>query len=461
MNVKGKTRCAIYTRKSHEDGLEQEYNSLDAQRDSALNYISSQRHEGWIALPDRYDDGGFSGGNMERPAIKRLFADIEQGLIDVVVVYKIDRLSRSIADFVRLMEFFEKHSVVFVSVTQSFNTQNSMGKLMLNILLSFAQFEREVTSERIRDKIAASKKKGMYMGGQVPLGYDVVDKKLKVNIVEAETIRFIYEEYYRTLSPLKVVKALDAQGLRTKSRVYENGKTVGGKKICTKLVYDTLNNPIYIGKVRHKKEIYDGEHKAIISQELWDKVHSVMAKDSAERARVPSRTDMPAILKGILFDAQGNALTPTFTRKRGNKLYRYYVNIKAIKQGRDSCDIKTFPADEIENFVLAKIREMIVSPELLNKVYQEAKLKDGTITLDYIRDSLQDFNSVWEHLFPIEKCRIVQLIVSRIVVSTQGIQFNFYPSGLINLCQQLGKKQGEPPCITTAPSVLMKAANKR
>lgn len=461
MNVKGKTRCAIYTRKSHEDGLEQEYNSLDAQRDSALNYISSQRHEGWIALPDRYDDGGFSGGNMERPAIKRLFADIEQGLIDVVVVYKIDRLSRSIADFVRLMEFFEKHSVVFVSVTQSFNTQNSMGKLMLNILLSFAQFEREVTSERIRDKIAASKKKGMYMGGQVPLGYDVVDKKLKVNIVEAETIRFIYEEYYRTLSPLKVVKALDAQGLRTKTRVYENGKTVGGKKICTKLVYDTLNNPIYIGKVRHKKEIYDGEHKAIISQELWDKVHSVMAKDSAERARVPSRTDMPAILKGILFDAQGNALTPTFTRKRGNKIYRYYVNIKAIKQGRDSCDIKTFPADEIENFVLAKIREMIVSPELLNKVYQEAKLKDGTITLDYIRDSLQDFNSVWEHLFPIEKCRIVQLIVSRIVVSTQGIQFNFYPNGLINLCQQLGKKQGEPTCITTAPSVLMKAANKR
>jgi site-specific DNA recombinase len=210
-----------------------------------LNYISSQRHEGWIALPDRYDDGGFSGGNMERPAIKRLFADIEQGLIDVVVVYKIDRLSRSIADFVRLMEFFEKHSVVFVSVTQSFNTQNSMGKLMLNILLSFAQFEREVTSERIRDKIAASKKKGMYMGGQVPLGYDVVDKKLKVNIVEAETIRFIYEEYYRTLSPLKVVKALDAQGLRTKTRVYENGKTVGGKKICTKLVYDTLNNPIH------------------------------------------------------------------------------------------------------------------------------------------------------------------------------------------------------------------------
>ncbi|TAF13109.1 MAG: recombinase family protein [Alphaproteobacteria bacterium] len=414
--------------------MEQEYNSLDAQRDSSLNYISSQRHEGWIALPDRYDDGGFSGGNMERPAIKRLFADIEQGLIDVVVVYKIDRLSRSIADFVRLMEFFEKHSVVFVSVTQSFNTQNGVGKLMLNILLSFAQFEREVTSERIRDKIAASKKKGMYMGGQVPLGYDVVDKKLKVNIVEAETIRFIYEEYYRTLSPLKVVKALRrAEGLSTKTRVYENGKTVGGKKICTKLVYDTLNNPIYIGKVRHKKEIYDGEHKAIISQELWDKVHSVMAKDSAERARVPSRTDMPAILKGILFDAQGNALTPTFTRKRGNKIYRYYVNIKAIKQGRDSCDIKTFPADETPNFVLAKIREMIVSPELLNKIYQEAKLKDGTITLDYIRDSLQDFNSVWEHLFGKEKCRIVQLIVSRIVVSTQGIQFNFYPNGLINL----------------------------
>ncbi len=440
MKQTGKIRCAIYTRKSHEEGLEQEYNSLDAQRDSAINYISSQRHEGWVALPDRYDDGGFSGGNIERPAIKRLFADIEKGLIDVVVVYKIDRLSRSIADFVRMMEFFEKHSVVFVSVTQSFNTQNSMGKLMLNILLSFAQFEREVTSERIRDKIAASKKKGMYMGGMPPLGYDVVNKKLQVNPVEAEVVRLIFNEYYRTGSLLKVVKALDERQYRTKQRHFSNKRIVGGNKISNKLVYDTLHNPIYIGKVRHKGTVYDGEHKPIISQELWDKVQSFTKNESGQKTKLPVKTELPAILKGIIFDESGNALTPTFTRK-GSKIYRYYANVKAIKHGYDTCDVKSFPAEDLEKFIISKIRELISSPEILSRVHQEAKKKDGLITLDYIRDSLQDFNAVWEHLFPMEKARLVHLIVNRITVATHGVHINFQPSGLLNVCFQLRKQE--------------------
>ena len=439
MNPKGKIRCAIYTRKSHEDGLEQEYNSLDAQRDSALNYISSQKHEGWVALPERYDDGGFSGGNMERPAIKRLFADIEKGLIDVVVVYKIDRLSRSIADFVRMIEFFEKNSTVFVSVTQSFNTQNSMGKLMLNILLSFAQFEREVTSERIRDKIASSKARGMWIGGMPPLGYDVVEKKLKINPVEAEIVRFIFTEYYRTGSLLKVVKILDAKNYRSKTRMFGD-KKAGGQKISNKAVYDILNNQIYIGKIRHKDKLYDGEHKPIITQEMWDKVRAFSKKGSLEKSKLPIRTEMPAILKGIIVDGDGSALTPSFTRK-GSKIYRYYINVKAIKHGYDSCEIKNFPAEEIEDFVIAKIRELIVTPEIISKIHSQAKKQDASITLDYVRDNLQDFNRVWEHLFPVEKTRIVQLIISRIIVTTLGIQINFHPSGLLNLCHQLGKKE--------------------
>jgi site-specific DNA recombinase len=437
MTQKGKTRCAIYTRKSHEDGLEQEYNSLDAQRDSALNYISSQRHEGWVALPDRYDDGGFSGGNMERPSIKRLFADIERGLIDVVVVYKIDRLSRSIADFVRMMEFFEQHSVVFVSVTQSFNTQNSMGKLMLNILLSFAQFEREVTSERIRDKIAASKQKGMYMGGMPPLGYDVIHKKLKPNPVEAEIIRFIFNEYYRTGSLLKVAKSLDDRDYRSKKRHFGN-RIVGGNKISAKSVHDMLHNPIYIGKIRHKGTVYDGEHKPIISQELWDKVHAFKQNEGGQKNKLPVKTQLPAILKSLIFDESGNALTPTFTRK-GSKIYRYYVNVKAIKHGYDSCDIKCFPAEELEGFIISKIREMVSSPEILNQIYREAKQQDGVISLDYIRDSMEDFNHVWDHLFPLEQARLMHLIVARITVATHGVNIHFKPTGLLNACFQLRK----------------------
>jgi len=438
MNQKGKIRCAIYTRKSCEDGLDQEYNSLEAQRDSALNYISSQKQEGWVALPELYDDGGFSGGNMERPAIKRLFEDIEKGLIDVVVVYKIDRLSRSIADFVRMIEFFEKHSVVFVSVTQSFNTQNSMGKLMLNILLSFAQFEREVTSERIRDKIAASKKKGMYMGGLTPFGYDAVNRKLQINPIEAEIVQLIFNEYYRTGSLLHVVEVLEKKNCRTKLRTFANGKKSGGNKISNKQVYDTLNNPVYIGKIRHKDKVYDGEHKPIITQELWDNVHALTKKDS--KAKLPVRTEMPAILKGIIFDDAGNALTPTFTRKRSNKIYRYYTNVKAIKHGYDTCDIKSFPAEDLENFIIAKIREMVSAPEMMNKIHQHAKKRDGLVTLDYVRDSLQDFNAVWEHLFPIEKARLVHLIINRITVSTHGVEINFQPNGVVKMCQQLRRK---------------------
>jgi site-specific DNA recombinase len=440
MNVKAKIRCAIYTRKSHEDGLEQEYNSLDAQRDAGINYINSQRHEGWIALPMKYDDGGFSGGTMDRPAIKKLMEDIKDGLIDVVVVYKIDRLSRSIADFLKLIEFFEENSVTFVSVTQSFNTQNSMGKLMLNILLSFAQFEREVTGERIRDKIAASKKKGMWMGGSVPLGYDIVDRKLVINPDEAEIVKFIFEEYYRTCSLLKVTDAANKLGHRTKVRIKKDGTKSGGDKIARLSIYNILNNHIYIGKIHHKGEYYQGEHKPIISEELWNNVHKHIKVNSSERKKLPIKTKMTALLKGIIFDTQGYALTPSFSKKK-DKIYKYYVNTKAIKDGYENCDIRLFPAEELENFIVGKIRQFVTTPDIINKVYQQAKRHQPDITVAYIRDALSKFDNVWEHLFPVERNRIVHLLVNKIIVGLNGVQINFHPNGILNLCTQLSRQE--------------------
>ena len=270
-----KLRCAVYTRKSSEEGLEQEFNSLDAQREACEAYIASQKAEGWLLVPDRYDDGGISGGTLERPALKRLLADIEAGRVDVVVVYKIDRLSRSLMDFAKLVEVFDRNSVTFVSVTQSFNTTTSMGRLTLNILLSFAQFEREVIGERIRDKFAASRKKGMWMGGFVPLGYDVKDRKLVVNEAEAATVRMIFERFVKIGSATTLVRALRAEGIRGKQ----------GKLIDKGYLYKLLNNRVYIGEAVHKGTAYPGEHEAIIDRALWDKVHSHPAREPAQARR--------------------------------------------------------------------------------------------------------------------------------------------------------------------------------
>ena len=314
-----KLRCAIYTRKSTEEGLDMEFNSLDAQREACSAYIASQRAEGWVELADQYDDGGFSGGTLERPALKRLLADIEAGRVDVVVVYKIDRLSRALMDFARLVEVFDRHGVTFVSVTQSFNTTTSMGRLTLNVLLSFAQFEREVIGERIRDKVAASRKRGMWMGGYVPLGYKVQDRKLVINDREAATVRMIFERFLKVGSATALARALAAEGVQTRR----------GKLIDKGFLYKLLNNRVYIGQAVHKGIAYSGEHRAIIAQDLWDKVHGILRESPRVRA-CRARANTPALLKGLLFGPTGRAMSPTHTR-RGDKLYRYYVCQSALK----------------------------------------------------------------------------------------------------------------------------------
>jgi site-specific DNA recombinase len=314
-----KLRCAVYTRKSSEEGLEQEFNSLDAQREACEAYIASQKPEGWVLVPDHYDDGGISGATLERPALKRLLADIEEHRVDVVVVYKIDRLSRALMDFSKLVEVFDRNNVTFVSVTQSFNTTTSMGRLTLNILLSFAQFEREVIGERIRDKFAASRKKGMWMGGFVPLGYDVKDRKLVVNEAEAETVRRIFERFTKLGSVTELVREMREKGVRGKR----------GRLIDKGYVYQLFRNRTYIGEAVHKGISYAGEHKAIISKGLWDRVYDVLAVGPRRRAAM-TRAQTPALLKGLIFGPTGCAMTPTHTRK-GGRLYRYYVSNALLK----------------------------------------------------------------------------------------------------------------------------------
>ena len=308
-----KLRCAVYTRKSTDEGLEKEFNTLDAQRDACEAYITSQRAEGWVLVRDRYDDGGFSGGTLDRPALKRLLADIEQGLIDNIVVYKVDRLSRSLMDFAKLVETMEAHGVTFVSVTQSFSTTTSMGRLTLNMLLSFAQYEREIIGERIRDKFAASRARGMWMGGKVPLGYDVVARKLVVNEDEAPRVRRVFEIFAETGSGIETVACLRAEGATSKA----------GRPLDKGDVYKLLNNRTYVGEAAHKGQVYPGEHQGIVSRELWDRAHAVLQVSPRSRA-AQNRQRAPALLRGLLYGADGRALSPTHTRK-GGRLYRYYV----------------------------------------------------------------------------------------------------------------------------------------
>ena len=303
MNTKPILRCAIYTRKSSEEGLDQDFNSLHAQREACAAYIASQKHEGWQAVKTHYDDGGFSGGNMERPALKQLLEDIEAGKVNVVIVYKVDRLTRSLTDFAKIIERFDKHSVSFVSVTQQFNTTSSMGRLTLNVLLSFAQFEREVTSERIRDKIAASKKKGMWMGGFIPLGYDVKNRKLLINAKEAQTVQYIYRRYLE-LGCVRLLKEdLDRQGIHSKVRGQK-----GGCSFSRGILYKILSNPIYIGQIRHKGTCHPGQHEAIIDQELWEQVQQHMASNSVEH-KTRSRNTISCPLTNKLFDVSGERLS--------------------------------------------------------------------------------------------------------------------------------------------------------
>jgi len=420
-----KTRCAVYTRKSSEEGLEQEFNSLDAQRDACEAYIASQRAERWVLVQDRYDDGGVSGATLERPALKRLLGDIERGLVDVVVVYKIDRLSRSLMDFAKLVDVFDANEVTFVSVTQSFNTTTSMGRLTLNILLSFAQFEREVIGERIRDKLAASRARGMWMGGWAPLGYDICARKLVVNETEAALVRRIFKRFVRLGSATKLVVELNRDGVRHKR----------GKPIDKGFLYKLLNKRLYIGEAVHKGRSHPGEHDAIVGQDLWDKVHAILGESPRKRAS-QTRAQTPALLRGVIFGPTGHAMVMTHTRRRG-RLYRYYVSMAILKQGRDACPVGRIPAGEIEAAMIGQIRHLLTTPEIIVRTWRASREHDPSVTEGEVRHALTSLDPLWDELFPAEQARIVQLLVERVSVAENGINIALRPDGLSSLLQDL------------------------
>jgi DNA invertase Pin-like site-specific DNA recombinase len=426
-----KLRCAVYTRKSSEEGLEQEFNSLDAQREACESYIASQKAEGWLLVPDRYDDGGISGATLERPALQRLLADIEAQRVDVVVVYKIDRLSRALMDFSKLVEIFDRNNVTFVSVTQSFNTTTSMGRLTLNILLSFAQFEREVIGERIRDKFAASRKKGMWMGGFVPLGYDVKDRKLVINKAEAATVRIIFERFTKIGSATTLVRALRAEGITGKR----------GKLVDKGYLYKLLNNRVYVGEAVHKGAAYPGEHQAIIDRALWDRVHGILRESPRARA-AHTRAQTPALLKGLIFGPTGRAMTPAHTRK-GGKLYRYYVSTDVLKRDAEACTVRRVPAAEIESAVVDQLRGLLRTPEIIVRTWRAAKSM-GEISEVDVREALERLDPLWDELFPAEQARIVQLLVERVDVSPDGADIRLRTAGLTDLVADLRTVRSEP-----------------
>ena len=362
-----KVRCAIYTRKSTEEGLEQDFNSLDAQREAGEAFILSQKHEGWVILPTHYDDGGYSGGTLERPALQRLLDDIRGSKVDVVVVYKIDRLTRSLLDFAKIVEVLDAHGVSFVSVTQAFNTATSMGRLTLNVLLSFAQFEREVTGERIRDKIAASKKKGMWMGGYPPLGYDVKDRKLVLNSAEAETVRYIFRRYQELGSVRLLKEHLDETGIVSKHRLAPDGRPYGARPVARGALYHMLQNRIYRGEIVHKHHAYPGEHEPIVDEDLWQEVQTTLAANRIDRGAGQGNRHL-SLLAGLIYDALGEPMTPSHAAKKGVR-YRYYVSKSLLTGEKEATKGQRIPAAHIEALVTGRIRTWLADPiAVLNAV---------------------------------------------------------------------------------------------
>ena len=425
MSTRNRQRCAIYTRKSSEEGLEQDFNSLQAQREACQAFILSQKHEGWRALPAQYDDGGFSGGSLSRPALEGLLQDVKAGRIDVVVVYKVDRLTRSLTDFAKIVEVFDANGVSFVSVTQQFNTTSSMGRLTLNVLLSFAQFEREVTAERIRDKIAASKQKGLWMGGLPPLGYDVRDKQLVVNAAEAEVVREVFRLYLEIGSVRRLKEELDRRGMVTKRRCQAAGEEVGGKPFSRGHLYALLSNPLYVGKVRHRGVHYAGRQDPIVDDATFMAAQARLATQAPSR-RVATNQPSPHLLTGLLFDESGDRLSPTHAVKEGRR-YRYYVSHRLIAARRNERDGWRLPADEIEQLVVKELAALLSDGARLVGLLQ---LEKSSADIDIALTSATGACEVITRNNAQEVRALLQGVLHRVSVHPDGIRLELSPHAL-------------------------------
>tara|TARA_R110000868_G_scaffold143571_1_gene361773 strand:- start:235 stop:1917 length:1683 start_codon:yes stop_codon:yes gene_type:complete len=424
--MSNRIRCAIYTRKSSEEGLEQDFNSLDAQREACEAFIQSQKGLGWALQKKRYDDGGISGGTMERPALQGLLTDIEQGWVDLVIVYKVDRLTRSLMDFSKIIETFDARNVSFVSVTQQFNTANSMGRLTLNVLLSFAQFEREVTAERIRDKIAASKKKGIWMGGPLPLGYDVKDRKLLINQAEAKTVQQIFRLYTELGTVRRVKEKLDRLGIVTKCRVQKNGKRTGGKLFSRGNLYQFLSNPIYVGRIPHKGETYLGEHDAIIDQQVWEATQTQLAGNATPRTQ-PRNFNGLFLLTGKIYNENGEPLYQSQAHKSG-KRYCYYISKHLMHGAHENSDGWRIPAKVMEDTVMVPLLDLLRNQSRLMDIMC---LKDPSVSLlTKLKTQAVSLADQLEESKPEDKRDILQSVIQRIELGPKSITLTLDKSRL-------------------------------
>jgi site-specific DNA recombinase len=437
-----RVRCALYTRKSSEEGLDQSFNSLHAQREACEAYVLSQKHEGWEVLPAHYDDGGFSGGNMERPGLKQLLADIAAGKIDTVVVYKVDRLTRSLSDFARIVESFDSKGASFVSVTQQFNTTSSMGRLTLNVLLSFAQFEREVTGERIRDKVAASKKKGMWMGGLVPLGYDLDNHQLIINREEATTVRRIFNRYLKLRSVTTLQEELKNSGIRSKRHVSLPGRVFGGAVLSRGTLYHLLSNPIYIGKTAHKGVLYPGKHERIIDADIWQQTHDLLKTNAVVRR---NRKNLPSgrMLHVKLATENGVLYTPTHAAKGGRRYCYYTLTRKEAVHSKT--DIRRLPAVEIESRVLACIAALLADSIRLAKHYPKLPVRDTKLLTSAARHMA---TTIAEGSIK-EKSEFLRKVLTRVLVFPSELRLELDRAAL---GQEL--LNGTPPSEATGSIVL-------
>lgn len=422
MDIKHK-RCAVYCRVSSDERLDQSFNSIDAQREAGIAYVASQKAEGWELVPDFYEDPGFSGGNMERPGLKRLLKDIQAGKIDIVVVYKIDRLSRSLADFAKMVEVFDNHMVSFSSVTQQINSATSMGRLMLNVLLSFAQFEREVTGERIRDKIAASKRKGMWMGGSVPLGYRVENRALQIEPQEAELVQRIFEQFITEKSTTKIVKELNEQGIQTKRK----------KAFCKQSIYKILHNRTYIGEISHKGESFPAQHEGLIDSTTWEQTHAILSQDNRQRCRntweTKNRNDF--LLRGIAYTQDGDLLIPMATKKPNGKVYRYYVINKKIHKGAETAQSWNYQAAMLEGAVTDKLLEYLRSERMVDKYWSEIqKINPNIDEPQAVVLILRHTASIWDQFFTKMKTEIIRALIKRVVIKPYGVEVQMRFEGL-------------------------------
>ena len=416
-------RCAVYCRVSSDERLDQSFNSIDAQREAGIAYVASQKTEGWELVPDFYEDPGFSGGNMERPGLKRLLKDIQTGKIDIVVVYKIDRLSRSLADFAKMVEVFDNHMVSFSSVTQQINSATSMGRLMLNVLLSFAQFEREVTGERIRDKIAASKRKGMWMGGSVPLGYRVENRALHIEPQEAELVQRIFEQFIAEKSTTKIVKELNEQGIQTKRK----------KAFCKQSIYKILHNRTYIGEISHKGESFPAQHEGLIDSITWERTHAILSLDNRQRCRntweKKNRNDF--LLRGIAYTQEGDLLIPMATKKPNGKVYRYYVINKKMHKGAEVAQSWNYQAAMLENAVSEKLLEYLRSERMVDKYWSEIqKINPSIDEPQAVVLILRHTASIWDQFFTKMKTEIIHALIRRVIVKPNGVEVQMRFEGL-------------------------------